>query len=36
MEAALNHGIEKFRAVNVLNHKQEVDVFVEVEEKQLK
>ncbi len=22
MEAALNHGIERFRAVNVLNHQQ--------------
>ena len=36
MEAALNYGIERFRAVNVLNHKQEVDVFVDGEGEQLR
>jgi len=35
MEAALNSGIEHFRAVNVLNHKQEVHVFVAGEKDQL-
>ncbi len=35
MEAALNSGIEHFRAVNVLNHLQEVHVFVAGEREQL-
>ena len=35
MEAAINHGIERFRAVNVLNHLQEVHVFVAGEKDQL-
>ncbi len=35
MEAALNSGIEHFRAVNVLNHLQEVHVFVAGEKEQL-
>ena len=35
MEAALNSGIERFRAVNVLNHLQEVHVFVAGEKDQL-
>ena len=35
MEAALNSGIEHFRAVNVLNHQQEVHVFVAGEKEQL-